>query len=506
MRGSGMVTGLRERALAVIYYIGGVLLILGASELIPLLTAAICGETKFIFVFLAACSIQLIVAFAMLRAGMKYRKAHLSFGEGMAVASGSWLLGTLLCALPYYFSGHYLSYLDCCFDVMSGLTTTGLSMIQNLDHLSNGLNMWRFMLTYIGGQGMVVLALIFLTRDAGSAYKMYAGEAKDEHIRPSAVSTARTIWKISLIYLLVGWAVMTVAGLAAGLPAGTSVLHGVWIFMSGWSTGGFAPNSQNIIYYHSAVYELATVVFFIIGSFNFALHNAVLQGNRRELRRNVETVSFTITATLLSLITAFSLMQNQVYQNAAAIFRKGFYQLISGHTTTGFMSMYARQLAVEWGDLALFAMIVAMLIGGSACSTAGGFKGLRVGIIFKTIKGEIHKYTVPETRVSSLKIHHVRDIALTDSMIRSAFAIVVLYVVTFAVGTVAGMAAGFSGMEAAFESASATGNVGLSIGITAPSNPAFLKITYILIMWMARLEFVSVLTFAAQIFRRFSKR
>jgi len=151
-------------------------------------------------------------------------------------------------------------------------------------------------------------------------------------------------------------------------------------------------------------------------------------------------------------------------------------------------------------------MILAMLFGGSACSTAGGFKGLRIGIIFNTIRAEIRQYTIPQSRVITTKIHHIRDIVLTDSMIRSAFSIVVLYLITFSAGTVIGMAAGYSGVESAFESASVTGNVGLSIGVTAPSNPAFLKITYIIIMWLARLEFVSVLTLIAQICRRLVKR
>lgn len=481
-------------------------MVLAGCEIIPLVTSAVCGETRFIFVFTASFSIMLSAAAFLMLLGAKCRNVKLSLGEGMIVASGSWLAGMLLCALPYYFSGNYLSYLDCCFDVMSGLTTTGLSMIQHLDHLSNGLNMWRFMLTYIGGQGMVVLALIFLTKDTASAYKMYVGEAKDEQLRPGAVSTARSIWKISLLYLAIGFVVMTAAGLFAGLPLGDAALHGLWIFMSGWSTGGFAPTSQNILYYHSAVYELATVVFFTIGSFNFALHYSVLHGNKRELRKNIEIVSFTVTVTLLSLLTAFALMRNDVYPNAAALFRKGFYQLISGHTTTGFMSVYARQLYYEWGDLALFAMILAMLFGGSACSTAGGFKGLRIGIIAKTIQAEIRKYTVPESRITTTRIHHIRDIVLTDSMVKSAFSIVMLYIITFTIGTIAGMAAGFSLIEAAFESASATGNVGLSIGVASPSSPAYLKITYIIIMWLARLEFMSVLTLIARIVRRITKR
>ena len=494
------------RVLAVLYYIGIVLAVLAAAECIPLATSVLAGETKFIWVFTASLSLQLLAAAVLVLLGARFRALRLDSGEGMAVASGAWLLGMLLCALPYAFSGNYLSYLDACFDVMSGLTTTGIGMVQDLDHLSVGLNMWRFLLTYIGGQGMVVLALVFLTKNTDSAYKMYVGEAKDERLMPGAVNTARAIWRISLLYLAVGWAVMAAAGVYAGLPLGTAVLHGVWIFMSGWSTGGFAPMSQNILYYHSFVYELATLVFFTIGSFNFALHYAVLRGDRRELRRNIETVSFTITLSCLSLLAAFGLMKNGVYPNLAALFRKGFYQMISGHTTTGFMSVYARQFYHEWGDTALFAIIVAMLIGGSACSTAGGFKGLRIGIIFKAIGAEIRKYTLPENRVVQTRIHHVRDLPLTQEMVHSAFVIVTLYLITFAVGTAAGLGAGYSLAESAFESASATGNVGLTIGVTSPANPAFLKITYILIMWLARLEFLSVLTLGAKLVRKVVKR
>ncbi len=222
-----MQTETKERALSVIYYVGGVLMVLAVCELIPLATSLFCRETRFVFVFLAAASIMISFAAFLMLIGAGYRNVHLSFGEGMTVASVSWLMGTLLCALPYYFSGNYLSYLDCCFDVMSGLTTTGLSMIQDLDHLSNGLNMWRFLLTYIGGQGMVVLALTFVTKNAGNVYMMYVGEAKDERLRPGAVSTARAIWKISILYLIIGWIAMSIAGILAGLPWGNAILHGL---------------------------------------------------------------------------------------------------------------------------------------------------------------------------------------------------------------------------------------------------------------------------------------
>lgn len=307
------------------YFIGLIVLSLGILQFLPAIVSAIYSEGKITAVFLLTASITVLVGVGMVLLGFRYKSVPLSFGEGTVVASGAWLLGTLLCALPYFLSGNCLSYLDSCFDVMSGLTTTGLCLIQDMDHLSNGMNMWRHMLTFVGGQGMVVLALTFLTKDQSSAYKMYVGEAKDEKLFPNAVSTSKRIWAISLIYLAVGTAVMTVGALLAGLAPDRAFLHGMWIYMSAWSTGGFAPMSQNVLYYHSAFFELATMVFFIIGSFNFALHNAVLSGRRSELRHNIETVTFAVTLTLLTLITTLGLMKNNVYPNAVALFRKGFY-------------------------------------------------------------------------------------------------------------------------------------------------------------------------------------
>ena len=109
---------------------------------------------------------------------------------------------------------------------------------------------------------------------------------------------------------------------------------------------------------------------------------------------------------------------------------------------------------------------------------------------------------IPDSRVKTSRIHHIKDIILSDAMVKSACLIIALYLLTFAVGTLAGMYAGYPYMMAAFESASVTGNVGLSIGITSPAMPAFLKILYIVIMWLGRLEFMSVLTLIAYVFRK----
>jgi trk system potassium uptake protein TrkH len=418
--------------------------------------------------------------------------------HGLVVASFSWLLLTVLAAQPYWLSGHYLSYLDAMFDVMSGFTTTGIVLIQNLDHASLGINMWRHLITYVGGQGMVVLALTVLSSAAVSGlFKMYVGEGKDEKLLPNVMHTARAIWMISLVWLVIGTLMQAVAGMMIGQRPLTAFLHGLWIFMAGWSTGGFAPMTQNVLYYHSALYELITFIVFVVGSFNFALHWAVWTGSRKEIYRNIEIVSMTVTVCVLSALTFIGLARAGVYPNVMALLRKGFYMLVSGHTTTGFGVVYGRQLVLEWGNLAMLAVTVAMLFGGSACSTAGGFKGLRIGIIVKALFQEIKKMILPESAVSVQKFHHIRDSVLSDGVVRSAMLIVLLYFFTWLVGTFGGIASGYDMVSSMFESASATGNVGLTSGLSTPLMPNALKALYIFIMWAGRLEFTAVIGLGA---------
>jgi trk system potassium uptake protein TrkH len=475
------------------YYVGFVIIGTSALMLIPIITSLFFREWNTVIDFLISINISVAIGLLFMLSGKKaVGKVTVEWKHGMIIASLSWLILTLLCAIPYKLSGHFLSYLDACFDVMSGFTTTGIILIQDLDHISWGLNMWRHILTFVGGQGMVVLALSFLAKNTLGAYKMYVGEGKDIELVPNVKNTAKIIWLISMVYFAVGTVAFWINGMIIGLKPLTAFIHGMFIFVSAWSTGGFAPMSQNILYYHSFSYEILTIIFFIIGSLNFGLHYAVWQGQKKEIVKNIETQSFFITVTLTSALLIMSLAKLQVYPNAIALFRKGVYSLLSAHTTTGTGTLYARQFALEWGDFGVFMLIIAMLIGGSACSTAGGFKGLRVGIVFKGIIADVRKLLSSERSVRVFKFHHIKEIALEDGMVKSAAFIIICYMILFTVGTAIGAYYGYPILHAAFEAASATGNVGLSIGVATPSTPVLLKLYYIIAMYLGRLEFISV--------------
>lgn len=473
------------------FYTGKIIIGIGLLMLIPLVTALVSLEWSVVIDFIIAGSLSTLLGLVLMLLCRKNTK-NLTWALGMVVVSLSWLAYMMLGALPYMLSGHWLSYLDAMFDVMSGLTTTGLALVQDLDHISNGINMWRHLLSYLGGQGLVLLALIFISKYMSGAFTLYIGEAKDVRLLPNVINTAKAIWVISLLYLGIGTLVFWIGGLIIGMPAPRALLHGIWVFMAAWSTGGFAPQSQNILYYHSFLYEIITVLFFVVGSFNFALHHAVFTGNRKEIYKNIELISFFITLTLLVSLATFELSKQGVYPNAMSLFRKGYYQMVSAHTTTGFMTIYVRQFILEWGNLAMIAISLAMLIGGSASSTAGGFKGLRVGIVFKSLVNDVKKFLLPESAVTVERFHFIRSQILESDYVRSAMMIILLYILLFTVGAIAGVMYGYPLLDSIFEAASVTGNVGLSCGVTSVAMPAGLKALYIFMMWAARLEFMAV--------------
>jgi trk system potassium uptake protein TrkH len=264
--------------------------------------------------------------------------------------------------------------------------------------------------------------------------------------------------------------------------------------MAAFDTAGFAPQSQNILYYHSLTFEIVTIIIMLLGAFNFNLHYRLMAGDRREIWRNIETRTLFITIIITFLIVVIGLKQAGSYPSISIMFRKGFYQLISAHTTTGFATIYSQQFIDEWGNLALAVLICAMAFGGGACSTSGGIKMLRLGIVAAAFKQDVKRIILPERAIIEQKFHHLKDVFLEDKQARAALLITLAYISLYGIGALIGMLYGYPFLESLFESTSAAANTGLSCGITSPAMPTGLKLTYIVQMWAGRLEFMSVFT------------
>ncbi len=482
----------------VFHYTGVCLFFLSFTLLIPVVAAVILKEfntaVDFSFGFLSLFILGLLFRLLF------QPERDASWLHGLCVTALTWLLATLVIALPYYLSGHFNSYLDACFDAMSGLTTTGLSIIQQMDHLPLSLNLWRHILTFIGGQGIIVIALIFLP-PLGVGFKALVGEGKEDRLIPSVKETGKAIWMISFIYLGIGTALFWVIGKMAGLSSFWSLFHGVCMFMSSWSTGGFAPQSINTLYYHFPLFEAVCMLFFILGSMNFGLHFYIWFKDKKELFKDIEIKSFLATLFFCLLLLSLGLVRSGNYSQPAALFRKGFFILLSGHTSTGQMTIYTTQFLNQWGDLSLLAVMLAMVLGGASGSTAGGLKGIRIALFFKSILFEIRRFFYPQKAVLIEKIHHFGDRIIEEKLVKSALIIILLFVLMHLGGAIAGMINGFGFIPSLFESISAGANVGLSCGITQASMPNSLKVVYILNMWLGRLEFTSIFVFLFFVFR-----
>jgi trk system potassium uptake protein TrkH len=478
----------------VAYYLGKLLIGFSVFMIFPIALSFALGELgplcDLVIGFFFCLSVGLVLHI------LCYTRVAPKWAHGLIIVSLSWLACAFFGAVPLFMSGHYGCFLDAYFDAMSGLTTTGLTLAQDLSHMAYGHNLWRHLLAFIGGQGVVVVVLSFFVNGVPGMFRLYVGEARDERVLPNIRHTARFIWIVSLTYLVLGSLALTAAIAYDGMPLGNALYNSVCIFMSAFDTGGFGPHDQNMMYYHSPAFEIVSLVIMLLGAINFRLHYVVWTGQRKEIWKNFEVIIMFSTIMMTFVLVGVGLAQTNVYANPLGMFRKGFYHLLSAHTGTGFQTIYPSEFVRDWGSLSLFALIVAMGLGGCVSSTTGGIKAMRLGIVFKVFTNDVKSYISPAAAVFFEKIHHIKDVILTDKQMRSALLITIAYMLLFFAGSAIGMMYGYPFMEAIFESVSAAGNVGLSCGITGPMMPAVLKITYVLQMWVGRLEFISVFALA----------
>ncbi|MFP5310555.1 MAG: TrkH family potassium uptake protein [Actinomycetes bacterium] len=416
---------------------------------------------------------------------------ELEWSHGMVTVALSWLLAPLAFAVPLYLTGHFGSFVDAYFDAMSGLTTSGLSVMQDLDHIGVGVNLLRHITHFAGGQGIVIVVLTVFASGGGQIGTLYVGEGRDERVVPNIIRTARFIYLIATAWLLAGTAALTLAGVLAGLTPWRALHHGINIFMAAFDTGGFSPNSTSIAYYHSATYELVVTVLMIAGTLSFPVHYQLWRRQTRATTQHLETRTLALTTGLITLLALVGLVTAGTYADATSLTRKGAFTIVSAHTGTGFTVVAPGIYVSDWGLFAPAAVVFAMALGGMAGSTAGGIKAIRIGLAGKSVLRDIRKAIAP---MSSLVIASYRSRTrrvVRDEQVRAAIVIIVLFLLTYLGGALVGVFYGYRFDQALFESTSAAANVGLSIGIVGPVTPTPLKLTYIAQMYLGRLEFMA---------------
>ena len=477
------------------YNLGRILVLIAGAGLLPLSWALLAGEPDPAASFLLMIGIFGTVGLLMMQ--RRPEASRLEWSHGMVIVALAWLIVPAIGAVPLELSGHYGSFIDPYFDAMSGLTTTGLTLIQDLDHLATSLNFWRHLLHFLGGQGIVIAVLSVFA--GGGAMTLYYGEARDEQIFPSVRSTARFIWLVSAVHAAFGIVALGAVGyFVLGFRPFRAIFHGITIFMAAFDTGGFAPQSSSLGYYHSGAFEAVTAVLMIAGAMSFGLHFALWRSKRQVLGNlEVRTILATFLGTLV--LTLAGLAGAGLYQSVFGLSRQGFFQVLSAHSGTGFATIPAAELA-SWGSLAFGGMAIAMALGGMASSTAGGVKSLRVGLTIKALSSQVRQVLLPAGAVISTRYRHHGWKQLNPGLIQAVMGVSLLYVALFLLGAGVGLVYHLPLDAALFESVSAGANVGLSVGVTDPSMALVLKLTYMFQMWAGRLEFVAIFSMIGFLF------
>jgi trk system potassium uptake protein TrkH len=472
------------------FYTGKVLFGVGLAMLVPAAMALALGEINELYAFMLGAG--LAIAAGRTTELTLYTREPMSTSHGLATVALSWLIAPVFAGLPLLLSGHYASYLDAYFESMSGFATIGLTLANDLDHMARSVNLWRHFMQFIGGQGIVVVVLTILASAGGRIGYLYTGEGREEKILPNVIRTSRFIWRVALIYFLIGTALLWIALLAAGLAPLTALYHGANLFMAAFDTGGFATQSSSVAFYRSPYVELVLLPIMTAGAFSFALHYQLWLGRRSELARNIETRTIAASTLVMFAIMAIGLGRTGTFTEFGVLLRQGFFHVVSAHTTTGLATVPGRLYVTDWGVLAPAVLVTAMGFGGMAGSTAGGIKAMRIGLIVKAVVRDVQKVLLPEDAIVVTTYHSSTRKMLTDAQVRAAATILLLWLVLYFAGGLLGLFYGYELQLALFESTAAASSGGLSVGLVRPDLEWPLKVVYTAQMVIGRLEFIAV--------------
>ncbi len=472
------------------HYLGVLISFFSLLLVVPLVTALVLQEWEPASRYLLAIGLSLTIGSGMRM--MRMQPGKLSRLQAMVVTALAWLFLALIAAIPLALSNHYASYLDALFECMSGLTTTGASVVVDIDHLSNADNMFRFMMHFLGGLGLIVVALSLGILGKGTS-GLYTSEGRSEHVLPNIVNTTRLISRIAILMVGISAVIMTIICLIAGMEPVRAFLHALWISISGFMTAGFTPTSQSIMYYHSVPMEIICMFLMIMGTINFALFVEIWRGNTLAFFKDIEIRTAFIWLVIVVAVFMSSLASASAFSGLPEMLRRGIFMVISASTTTGFQVITNNQLTTVLSSGAMLMLAMLMAIGGSSGSTAGGMKLSRIGVIAKSVVATIKETLAPDSARVSVVYNHIEKKVLTSDVVKSAMTVSALFIMTFFIGSLAGIAHGYDALSAIFESISMASNGGLSSGIVSRGMPLSLELVYILEMWAGRLEFVALL-------------
>ncbi len=467
---------------SVIKVLGFLLLVTSACLVLPALISLAYGETDWPY-FLASAGIGVLLGGGTL---LFLRDApDLRVREGFAVVAFGWLFVGLLGALPFWLSGQIPSFTDAAFESISGFTTTGSSILTDIESRSHGTLFWRSMTHWLGGMGIVLLALAILPLLGVGGMQLFRAEVPGpvaERLTPRIRETAKILW---MVYMLLT-ALETVALMFAGMGLFDAVCHS----FATMATGGFSNHNQSVGGYATPAMEWVIIVFMFMAGANFTLHFLALKGKYWVYARDEEFKFYGVIILLCTALIMAVLLPLHYYDHWGEALRLTLFQVVSIITTTGFGT--ADYLL--WPPLAHAIFLVLMAVGGCAGSTGGGIKVMRVLILLKHAKLELKKMLHPR----GVFTMWFNNRAISSSLQTNVLGFFLLYMMVYVGGVLILTLGGRDLVTAVGATAATLGNIGPGLGEVGPASnyAAFLdweKWLLMVFMVTGRLELFTVL-------------
>jgi len=448
----------------------------GDPDVLPLLASAVIG----------------VVAGGLMMVPLK-RPGRLELGgrEGFAIVALCWFVVPLFGSLPFLLSGQIPRIVDAYFESVSGFTTTGASILTNVEALSHGLLFWRALTHWFGGMGIIVLSLAVLPMLGIGGMQLFraevAGPTKDK-LTPRVAETARLLWGLYVILTIV----QTILLMAGGMSLFDSLCHAFATI----STGGFSTKNASIAAFDSAYIDMIVTLFMFIGGTNFSLHFLALRGKFKQYKEQ-EFTFFTVTFAVSVVLVGLVVYETEYGGDVLQALRYSAFNVMTVMSCTGF----ATADFALWAPLAQAILFFLMFSGACAGSTGGGMKNVRVLLMLKAGTNAFKRRLHPKV-VSPITLNG-RMVGLETMMAIAGFTM--LYFVTFGTGTIILTAAGSDILTSMSAVAASMANVGPGLAAVGPMAnfahlPDISKWTLDIFMILGRLEIYTVIILFTKVF------
>ena len=429
-------------------------LFLGVAMLLPLSVALIYGEgdaLAFGYSFLICLLVGTISFFLTGRT-----KSEISHKEGFAIVAFGWFAVAFFGALPYLFSGAIDTFSDAFFESASGFTTTGATVLTDIESLSHAILLWRCFTQWLGGMGIILLSIAILPLLGVGGMQLYKAEVPGpvtDKLKPRIGETAKILWKVYLIFTFLELILLR----AGGMSFYDALCHS----FATMATGGFSTKGLSIEAFNSAYIDGVVTFFMLLAGINFALHYQFLRGNVQALLKDEEFRFYLFIILISTLFVAGNLVSinGESFLHA---FRLGSFQVVSIMTTTGFSSVDFEQ----WPAFSKYFLLVLMFVGGCAGSTGGSIKVVRIFLLVKQGYRELYRLIHPRA-VVHVKFNNSK---VSSDVMDSIMGFFFLYMFLTVIATMVMTSLGLDMVSAISSVAATIGNIGPGLGSVGPTD------------------------------------